>query len=90
MINDPFDIFAFEKDWFSNTVGELRTLREEVIKKKPESLEENKFFFGTGASIIGPVYALYAEWIIRFCKENIITRLLPMMKEAIVLKKVLG
>lgn len=89
VINDSFDIFAFEKDLFSNTVGELRTLRNEAIKRQKESSEENKFFFGIGASIIGPVYALYAEWIIRFCKDNNITRLLPMMREATVLKKCL-
>lgn len=81
----PFDAFAFEKYYFGNTVGEIRFLRELAANGGKEKTEDEKFFYNLGASVIAPVYALYTEWIIKFCNKNNIKILLPLMREATVL-----
>ena len=83
--SSPFDKYSFERFYFGDTIGEIRFLRELASNGGSEDTAELQYFYNIGASIIGPVYALYAEWILRFCKSHTITKLLPMMREATVL-----
>ena len=86
-LSDHFDIYSFEKYMFGNSVDEIKSLRILAAKgSEKEHTEEERFFFSLGASGIGPVYALYAEWIISFCKKHGIKKLLPLMREATMLK----
>lgn len=84
---DATDMFAFEKGYFGATVGEIRFLREMAANGGNEQSDDEKFFYNVGASIIAPVYVLYAEWILRFCEKHSVKLLLPMMREATVLIK---
>lgn len=84
-IDNNFDIFSFEKNYFGETVGELRFLRTMIANGGNEKTEDEKFFYNLGATVIAPVYVLYAEWIIRFCQKHSISILLPLMREATVL-----
>ncbi len=84
-VDDAFDIFSFEKNYFGETVGELRFLRTMMANGGNEQTEDEKFFYNLGVAVIAPVYALYSEWIIRFCKKRSISMLLPLMREATVL-----
>lgn len=79
------DMFVFEKDYFGETVSEIRFLRKMVANGGEEQSDDEKFFYNVGASIIAPVYVFYAEWIVRFCEKHSIKILLPMMREATVL-----
>lgn len=83
------DIYAFEETLYGGTLGELRSLRQLASSVTPDGnlLEP---FFKIGSSVVGPLYALFAEWVINLALEREIDLILCNMREGELISKVVN
>lgn len=79
------DLFQVEQSTYNVKLGELNALRRLTNAKNPESP-----FFSLGAQIIGPLYSMYAEWIVNRAIQNNIRIIIPFMREGTLLGKVIN
>ena len=74
--------YDFEKYMYNVCLGELTSLRKLAAASHPyEPGSELSAAHAIGAEIIGPVYALFAEWVVQFANSNDINVILPFMRE---------
>lgn len=79
-------IFDMEKSLVESNVVEIESLRK-VLRKTGETLEIASY--NLGAQILGPVYTLFAEWIIDYCLKNNLSFIRPLMREGYLFTEVL-
>lgn len=93
-----YDTVHFEKD----TVFEAERIRHGVILPEIISLrklannldnkyegEAEKTFYKVGATVFGPFLSAFADWIVDICKKEEIKRVYPLMREGMLLSKLI-
>lgn len=72
-----------ERRFFGGTLGELASLRALAMESQPlEPLDGDAAFWRrTGAGVLGPVYALFAEWVVDQCQRRGLSQALCFMRE---------
>jgi len=84
-------IYDYEKSIYNIQLGEIASLRKlAAISNSHEVGSQASLFDALGAEIIGPVYALFAEWVIRYADKHGIKIILPFMREGELLSKVIS
>jgi hypothetical protein len=71
-------------------LGELYAVRRLSAARNPYNDPGIKFFYNFGAEIIGPLYAGFAAWIVRYADERGIDTILAFMREGELLSKVIN
>jgi FMN phosphatase YigB (HAD superfamily) len=83
--------YDFEKFAYGVRLGEMASLRKLAAATRPQTADDEEvFFFAFGAEVIGPVYALFAEWVVRYAAGRGIKRILPFMREGELLSAVIA
>jgi HAD superfamily hydrolase (TIGR01549 family) len=83
-------IYDFERMKYDVRLGELYALRRLSAAGNPYDDESMKFFHDFGAEVIGPLYALFAEWIVRYAEKRGIGTVLAFMREGELLSRVIN
>lgn len=88
----PFgSVYDVEKTVYRAELAELESLRKvaAVTHCHPPGSEEEAFHV-FGATVLGPAYALFADWVTRYATERGIGVVLPMMREGELLTRVVA
>lgn len=89
--NDFGSFYDLEKYRYKTQLGEITSLRRLTASTHICSTDSDEaFFHQLGAEIIGPVYALFAEWIVNYASERGIGIILPFMREGELFSKVIS
>ncbi|MHA6481265.1 HAD hydrolase-like protein [Paenibacillus sp. strain BS8-2] len=74
-------VFALEEAWGGETVPELRNLRKTApyVGAQYEDIEMR--YYQLGFQVFGPVYSLYAEWVIDYAINEDINKICPLAGE---------
>lgn len=84
-------IYDYEKYLYNVQLSELQSLRRLATASFPVGLnEEENDMFKIGAEIIGPIYSLFAEWLLDYASNNDIQRIVPFMREGELLSIVIN
>jgi FMN phosphatase YigB (HAD superfamily) len=83
-------LFSLERNVYGVRLGELTSLRKLASKSNAEKDEAEQFFYEFGAKVIGPLYALFADWIISYATKCGISTILSFMREGALLTKVIA
>ena len=88
--HDFGSLYDFEKYLYQANLGELAALRKLAATTHPYAPDsESAVLHAIGAEIIGPAYALYAEWVVQFAVSHDIQVILPFMREGELLTSVI-
>lgn len=71
------------------SIGELISLRKNFTQRKNYKDEEENFWYDFGATVLGPIFAIYIEYIISIAKETSIKNIYPIMRDGYILEKLL-
>jgi HAD superfamily hydrolase (TIGR01549 family) len=89
--NNKFgSLHDFEQLKYGVQSGELYAVRRLSTASNPYDGENSKFFHDFGAEVIGPLYALFAEWIVRYAEKRGVNVILAFMREGELLSKVIN
>jgi FMN phosphatase YigB (HAD superfamily) len=84
-------IYDFERYAFGVNFGKLNSLRKlAAVACSQSSRDDGNFFFAFGAEVIGPLYALFADWVIQYAERRGIGIILPFMREGELLARVVS
>lgn len=78
----------YEKHLYKYLVPELTVLRKISNNIKFDNIEDD-FFFQFGATILGPIFTLFAEWVIKYSLVLNIKNIYPLMREGKLLSKMI-
>ena len=82
--------YDFEKLIYKINLPEIKSLRKLAAASNPYKKGSGKAFFYTlGAEIIGPVYSLFAEWVVHYALIHGFKIILPFMREGELLSSVI-
>lgn len=85
------NLYDVEENLYGADLGELSSLRKLAAASRPRDIpEENWQHFTIGAEIIGPIYALFSDWLVDCAQENDIHTILPLMREGELLAHVIS
>jgi len=89
--NNKFgSIYDFERLKYNPQLGEIYAIRKLSTANNPYDDENLKVFYNFGAEVIGPLYTLFAEWIIRYAKKRNANIVLAFMREGELLSNVIN
>ncbi len=88
MSNVDNDFHDLEKQSYGVMLGGLQSLRKLSAAMAPEK-DVECFFHGFGAEVIGPVYSVFADWILELAEKHDVKRILPFMREGALLAEVI-
>ncbi len=84
-------IYDFERSLYKVHLGEITSLRcLAAASHEHEAGSQSAFFHALGAEIIGPAYALFAQWVVRYAVKRGIKIILPFMREGELFAKVIS
>lgn len=83
------NLYDYEKHLYGVNLGELTCIRKLSSAMHPYTGNE-RCFFELGAEVIGPVYSLFAEWVVRYAKKRGVKVILPLMREGELLSEVIN
>lgn len=86
ILENMFSIYEIESSLTATPIDELRSLRKLVGHTAKYEGEELRWY-QMGAQIFGPVYTLFSEWIVEFAKKTGKDTILPLMREGLLLSK---
>ena len=83
VIPDDFgSLYDYERFVLNSELGELMSLRKYAASNiRSDTDQSEAAIFQLGAEVIGPVLALYADWIVQYAEEQKISVILPFMRE---------
>ncbi len=92
LIPQPFgSVQDLEKSLFDVDLDEISSLRKLAGGTHPyPSDSEESAFHALGAEVLGPVYALFADWVVDQARSREIATILPMMREGELLARVVN
>jgi FMN phosphatase YigB (HAD superfamily) len=82
--------YDFERLKYNIQLGELYAVRRLSAAENPYDDEDLKFFHDFGAENLGPLYALFAEWIVRYAEKRGVDVILAFMREGDLLSRVIN
>lgn len=87
-LGDAHDV---ERVVYGVELGEIRTLRRLAAATHPHAAgSEEEALHRIGASVLGPVYALFADWVVQHAEARGLSVVLPLMREGELLARVIA
>lgn len=77
----PDSVFEWEKVRFGSILPQLSSLRKLAINTGEYHEENERFWFDLGASILGPFFTMFSEWVVETCIKEGKKIILPFMRE---------
>lgn len=81
IIEENFSIYQMESQFTQYSVDEIRSLRKLMNTTNVFTSELEQGAYAIGSQIIGPVYALFMEWVAELAIKNGIQKIVPLMRE---------
>lgn len=82
---------AIERQRYGEHLGLFSSLRSLAMNTPPEDVddESKRFWFREGAGVLGPVYSVYAKWVVDTAIRENIRCILPFMRDGELLAEVI-
>jgi FMN phosphatase YigB (HAD superfamily) len=91
VIEDTFSsLFSLERSVYDIRLGEIASLRKLAAVCNAPDDASLRFFHTFGAEIIGPLYALFADWVVSYAEKRDVSVILSFMREGSLLAKVIS
>lgn len=89
VVNNESHIYEYEEILSSEIFGQLNSIRQLASNLSEHYTHDNKEWFNLGASVIGPFLVPFCKWIIDIAVKEGQRKICPLMREGLLLSKIL-